>query len=118
MSEIVKKTPEDIKDKLYNTLTDTFDSIDVIKHRLSCIYEGAATDLDILEANYVNHYRESLYEVLELFRNTLCEGFQDWKDADDWLFSRLNLTESDIADIYRGRAIVYTGSCKKEGTTN
>lgn len=62
-----------------------------------------------------NYYKERLYEVLELFRNTINKDFRDWKDADDWLFSNLNLTEKDILDIYRGRSIVYIESCKKDG---
>ena len=61
-----------------------------------------------------NYYKERLYEVLELFRNTINKDFSDWKDADDWLFSNLNLTEKDISDIYKGRSIVYIASCKKE----
>ena len=64
--------------------------------------------------NLIDYYRENLYEVLELFRNTINKDFDDWKDADDWLFSKLNLTEKDISDIYKGRSIVYVASCKKE----
>ena len=67
------------------------------------------------ESYYENYYKECLYEVLELFRNTINKDFGDWKDADDWLFSNLNLTEKDISDIYRGRSIVYIVSCKKDG---
>lgn len=64
--------------------------------------------------NLIGHYRENLYEVLELFRKTIYKDFDDWKDADDWLFSKLNLTEKDISDIYKGRSIVYVASCRKE----
>ena len=64
--------------------------------------------------NPENKYKKILFDTLQLFRKELCSGqFQDWKDADDWLFSRLNLTESDVIDIYRDRDVVYTGSCKK-----
>ena len=62
----------------------------------------------------IDRYKENLYEVLELFRKTINKDFDDWKDADDWLFSNLNLTEKDISDIYRGRSIVYVASCRKE----
>lgn len=62
----------------------------------------------------IDYYKENLYEVLELFRKTINKDFDDWKDADDWLFSNLNLTEKDISDIYRGRSIVYVASCRKE----
>ena len=67
----------------------------------------------ITNLNLIDHYRENLYEVLELFRKTINKDFDDWKDADDWLFSKLNLTEKDISDIYKGRSIVYVASCKK-----
>lgn len=62
----------------------------------------------------IDRYKENLYEVLELFRKTINKDFDDWKDADDWLFSNLNLTEKDISDIYKGRSIVYVASCRKE----
>ena len=52
MNELVKKSTEDIKEKLYNCLQSTFDEIDAVKHSLSCIYEGVANDLDILEVNH------------------------------------------------------------------
>jgi hypothetical protein len=85
------------------------------------IYEDGSMDVYIGESRYTNRknidnktdrYREILFEVLELFRKELYDEFNDWKDADDWLFSNLTLTESDVADIYRGRSIVYTTSCK------
>ena len=63
--------------------------------------------------NEVDYYKENLYEVLELFRKTINKDFDDWKDADDWLFSNLNLTQKDISDIYKGRSMVYVASCKK-----
>jgi hypothetical protein len=62
----------------------------------------------------IDRYKENLYEVLELFRKTINKDFDDWKDADDWLFSNLNLTEKNISDIYKGRSIVYVASCRKE----
>lgn len=62
----------------------------------------------------IDRYKENLYEVLELFRKTINKDFDDWKDADNWLFSNLNLTEKDISDIYKGRSIVYVASCRKE----
>lgn len=68
-------------------------------------------ELSIKEAEY---YKENLYEVLELFRKTINKDFDDWKDADDWLFSNLNLTEKDVLNIYKGRSMVYVASCKKE----
>ena len=58
MSELVKKSTEDIKDKLYDCLQSTFEEIEAVKHHLSCIYEGVANDLDILKANN-EHYSET-----------------------------------------------------------
>ena len=75
-------------------------------------FEGHCAQITNL--NMIDHHRENLYEVLELFRETINKDFDDWKDADDWLFSKLNLTEKDISDIYKGRSIVYVASCKKE----
>ena len=60
MSELVNKTTENIKDKLYDCLQSTFEEIEAVKHHLSCIYEGIANDLDILESNRSNeHYSET-----------------------------------------------------------
>lgn len=58
MSELVKKSTEDIKDKLYDCLQSTFEEIEAVKYHLSCIYEGVANDLDILKANN-EHYSET-----------------------------------------------------------
>ena len=81
-------------------------------HAYDCGFEDCLAQNTNL--NLIDHYRENLYEVLELFRETINKDFDDWKDADDWLFSKLNLTEKDISDIYKGRSIVYVASCKKE----
>lgn len=58
MSELVKKSTEDIKDKLYDCLQSTFEEIETVKNHLSCIYEGVANDLDILKTNN-EHYSET-----------------------------------------------------------
>lgn len=58
MSELVKKSTEDIKDKLYNCLQSTFEEIEAVKNHLSCIYEGVANDLDTLKTNN-EHYSET-----------------------------------------------------------
>ena len=68
-------------------------------------------------------------QTLELLRNEvqtrrLSSGekeFSDWKDADDWLFSVLNLTSGDLDAIYGGQTshgrvlLPYVGSAI-EGT--
>lgn len=58
MSELVKKSTEDIKDKLYDCLQSTFEEIEAVKNHLSCIYEGVANDLDTLKTNN-EHYSET-----------------------------------------------------------
>ena len=44
------------------------------------------------------------YEVLELLRKEVRTSSdfrnRDWKDADDYIFSALHLTQGDIAEIY------------------
>lgn len=55
--------------------------------------------------------RELLFEVLQLLRREMTLQFSDWKDADDWIFSNLSLTEDEITAIYEGRdELVYPGS--------
>ena len=59
--------------------------------------------------------KELLFETIQLLRNEIRTQFSDWKDADDWLFSQLNLTKSEASEIFDGRAeLVYLGSTKDE----
>lgn len=51
MDELKNVTTENIKDKLYDCLQSTFETIEVVKKDLSQIYEGVANDLDIMRAN-------------------------------------------------------------------
>ena len=79
MNELVKKSTEDIKDKLYSCIESTFDKIESVKHDLSCIYEGVANDLDILKANeeqipYSEAYNKGLEDVWELVRELYYKG--------------------------------------------
>lgn len=99
--DLVKKTTEDTKDRLYSSLMALFDKLDSVKHDLSCIYEGACKDLDIMESNSKeDRYRELLYSVLTLFRNKLYFGeFNNWEDLDKYLLCNTMLTESELRDI-------------------
>lgn len=63
MSELVNKTTEDIKNKLYDCLQSTFEEIETVKHHLSCIYEGIANDLDIMDSN--SKVKNSEYKLAE-----------------------------------------------------
>ena len=56
--------------------------------------------------------KDLFYEVLELLRKEVRTSSdfrnRDWKDADDYIFSALHLTQGDIAEIYSGRRGWYT----------
>lgn len=98
MNELVKKSTEDIKDKLYSCIESTFDKIESVKHDLSCIYEGVANDLDILKANeeqipYSEAYNKGLEDVWELVRELYYKG---------------NITNKDMREIYDIKTINHT----------
>ena len=48
-----------------------------------------------------------LFQTLELLRKEIQPRFSDWKDADDWLFSELDFTKEELAQIYKGRNVMY-----------
>lgn len=53
------------------------------------------------------------YETLQFLRTIVAkhEGFSDWKDGDDWIFSELPFTQEELLAIYDGRtAMVNTDS--------
>jgi len=55
--------------------------------------------------------KELLYETLQLFRKEIQPKFQDWKDADSWLFSSLQITKSELQEIYDGKTdLIYIAS--------
>lgn len=45
--------------------------------------------------------RNLMYETIEYCRK-LMNAYQGWKDADDYMFSRLNFTKGDLQYIYNG----------------
>ena len=60
-------------------------------------------------------YEDLLFQTLELLRKETSPRFSDWKDADDWLFSELDFTKSELEEIYAGRdTYLYTGSAKDD----
>ena len=66
MDELKNVTTENIKDKLYDCLQSTFETIEVVKKDLSQIYEGVANDLDIMRANnsdYTKGVQEGLNSI-------------------------------------------------------
>lgn len=48
-----------------------------------------------------------LFSTLELLRKEIGPRFSDWKDADDWLFSQLDFTKDELAQIYKDRGVMY-----------
>lgn len=54
-----------------------------------------------------HRYRQLLFQALEMLRKAVTPRFYDWKDADDWLFSELDITKSELAQIYEGREVWY-----------
>lgn len=52
-----------------------------------------------------NHTKELLFQTIELLRKEAQPKFSDWKDADDWLFSELDYTKDELAQIYAGHDI-------------
>lgn len=56
-------------------------------------------------------YKQILFEVLEFLRKELNPKFYDWKDCDDYIFANLNLTKSELEQIYKDKDVmVYYGS--------
>lgn len=52
-----------------------------------------------------NHTKELLFQTIELLRKEAQPKFSDWKDADDWLFSELDYTKDELAQIYAGHDV-------------
>lgn len=125
MGELVKKSTEDIKDKLYDCLQYTFEEIEAVKHHLSCIYEGVANDLDILNANN-EHYSE-VEEVdgygyvctnktcnerirnkaIDEFRSAILQKFTEEERNGNYRFYSCELKQgiADLAEQLKGGAV-------------
>lgn len=52
-----------------------------------------------------DHTKELLFQTIELLRKEAQPKFSDWKDADDWLFSELDYTKDELAQIYAGHDV-------------
>lgn len=85
MDELKNVTTENIKDKLYDCLQSTFETIEVVKKDLSQIYEGVANDLDIMRANnsdYTKGVQEGLNSIGREVEKAYNKGLEDaWKLA-------------------------------------
>lgn len=60
-----------------------------------------------IDENISPRSRLLLFQTLELLRKEIQPRFADWKDADDWLFSKLDFTKDELAQIYKGRNVLY-----------
>lgn len=57
-----------------------------------------------------------LFNVLEFIRKQVRDNFSDWKDADDWLFSNLDITKRELDEIYADSdELVHCESCIPDG---
>lgn len=60
------------------------------------------------------HTKELLFQTIELLRKEAQPKFSDWKDADDWLFSELDYTKDELAQIYAGHDVLVSFDSAKE----
>ena len=61
-----------------------------------------------------DHTKELLFQTIELLRKETQPQFSDWKDADDWLFSELDYTKDELAQIYAGHDVMVSFASAKE----
>lgn len=61
-----------------------------------------------------DHTKELLFQTIELLRKETQPQFSDWKDADDWLFSELDYTKDELAQIYAGHDVMVSFDSAKE----
>ena len=48
-----------------------------------------------------------LFSTIQLLRETLKPQFSDWKDADDYIFSKLDFTRTELKQIFKNRGTLY-----------
>jgi len=60
-----------------------------------------------IDERFTPRSRLLMFQTLELLRKEIQPRFADWKDADDWLFSQLDFTKDELAQIYKGRDVLY-----------
>lgn len=63
-----------------------------------------------------DHTKELLFQTLELLRKEVQPKFSDWRDADNWLFSELDYTKDELAQIYAGHDIAVSFDSAKESS--
>lgn len=60
-----------------------------------------------IDEHFSPRTRMLLFSTLELLRKEIRPQFSDWKDVDDWLFAQLDFTKKELAQIYKGRNVLY-----------
>lgn len=65
-------------------------------------------------SRFDDHTKELLFQTIELLRKETQPQFSDWKDADDWLFSELDYTKDELAQIYAGHDVMVSFDSAKE----
>lgn len=65
-------------------------------------------------SRFDDHTKELLFQTIELLRKETQPQFSDWKDADDWLFSELDYTKDELAQIYAGHDVMVSFASAKE----
>lgn len=64
----------------------------------------------------IERAKQLLFCTIQLLRQERMHAFSDWKDADDELFSDLDIEIGELEDIYDPYGImVYGGSCFENG---
>lgn len=65
--------------------------------------------------------KQIAFQAIQLLRRTSMEsgGFEDWKDADDWIFSEMDLEIDEVNEIFADypNTQVYIGSCYSNGVS-
>lgn len=56
-------------------------------------------------ANHISLDTSVIRETIELLRSEVSRAYSDWRDADDWIFSNLSFTKSQLRTIYEGTDI-------------
>ena len=67
------------------------------------------------QSSIPQRHRDLFFQTLQLLRKAVTPRFYDWKDADDWLFSELDFTKSDLAQIFEGRGVPYYDGSATDG---
>lgn len=81
--------------------------------RLMGVMQKRIADLERL----VQRQKDLLLQTLQLLRKQTESNFYDWKEADDWIFSELDFSKSELIELFKGiEPAPYIGSAKGDNT--